>query len=91
MIANTHVFSSAADLYNPTDTNLSESKYLGTEVDLVFNMTLENNVNFNLGYSQMLAGESMELVKATSGDHTAFNNWVWFMINFSPTIFTSEK
>lgn len=91
LVANTHVFNSAAELYNPTDTDQSESKYLGTELDLVFNMTLDKNVGFNLGYSQMFAGESMELVKSTAGDHTAFNNWVWFMINFNPTIFTSGK
>ena len=89
LVANTHVFSSAADLYNPTDLDQSESKYLGTELDLVFNMTLDKNVNFNLGYSQMFAGESMELVKSAPGEHTAFNNWVWFMVNFNPTIFTS--
>lgn len=91
LIANTHMFSSAARLYNPTDITLSESRYLGTEVDLVFNMSLDNNVNLNLGYSQMLAGASMELVKTTPGDHTSFNNWVWFMINFNPVIFKSDK
>lgn len=90
LVANTHVFNSAADLYNSTNTDQSESKYLGTEVDLVFNMSLDKNVNFNLGYSQMFAGESMELVKATPGDHSAINNWVWFMINFNPTILKSK-
>ncbi|MCG8318990.1 MAG: alginate export family protein [Cytophagales bacterium] len=91
LVANTHIFNSAAELYNPTDADQSESKYLGTEVDLVFNMNPDKNVNFNLGYSQMFAGASMELVKATPGDHTSFNNWVWLMINFNPTIFTSDR
>lgn len=89
LVVNTHIFNSAADLFNPINVSQSESKYLGTEVDLVFNMRLDKNVNFNLGYSQMFAGESMELVKTTPGDHTAFNNWVWFMINFNPTLLTS--
>lgn len=90
LVANTHVFSSAADVYSPTDPNQTESKYLGTEIDLVFNLSLDKNVNLNLGYSQMFAGESMELVKATPGDHKVFNNWVWFMINFNPVLFNSD-
>lgn len=90
LVANAHVFSSAADLYNPADNAQSESKYLGTELDLVFNMRIDKNVNFNLGYSQMWAGESMEFVKTTAGDHTALNNWVWFMINFNPILFKTE-
>ena len=87
LLAHAHYFRSAADLYNPADGNLADSRYLGTELDLVFNAKLAAYVDITLGYSQMLAGESMELVKATPGDHTAFNNWAWFMINFNPVIF----
>ena len=91
LVANTHVFSSPVDLHDPTDATQTESKYLGTEVDLVYNLTLDKNVKLNLGYSQMFAGESMELVKRTSGDHKALTNWVWFMINFNPTVFIGDK
>lgn len=90
LAANTHFFNSAADLYNSIDTDQSESKYLGTEVDLVFNLQLDKYVKFTLGYSQMFAGESMELVKATPGDYRTLNNWVWFMIDFNPILVNSK-
>ncbi|MEM1137087.1 MAG: alginate export family protein [Bacteroidota bacterium] len=82
-----HLFNSAAELFDLENTNQSVSQYLGTELDLVYNLSLDKNVSINLGYSQMFAGESMELVKSAPGDHTALNNWVWFMINFNPIIF----
>lgn len=86
-----HLFNSAADLYDLNNINQSIDKYLGSELDLVLTHKLDNNVTFNLGYSQMFASASMEQVKTTPGDHKALNNWAWFMINFNPTIFTSKK
>ncbi|MEL7001679.1 MAG: alginate export family protein [Bacteroidota bacterium] len=86
LTANTHLFSSGAETFTNNDINQKASSYLGTEVDLVFNYTFDKNVKLNLGYSQMFASESMELVKVTPGDHTALNNWIWLMINFNPTI-----
>ncbi|MDW3196791.1 MAG: alginate export family protein [Cytophagales bacterium] len=85
LVVNTHVFQSAADLYNPSDVTISESKYLGTEVDLVYTLTMTKDVKFNLGYSQMFASESMELIKST-GDSNSLNNWIWTMIDFNPSV-----
>jgi len=87
LLAHAHYFRSAAELYDPMNGSSVNDQYLGTELDLVYNLKLNENVNINVGYSQMLAGESMELVKATPGDHTAFNNWAWLMINVNPIIF----
>ena len=86
LAANTHVFQSAATLVNPTDVNIEESKYLGTEVDLVYTLKMDENVKFNLGYSQMFAGESMELVKTVTTEASSVNNWLWVMIDFNPSI-----
>ena len=85
LMAHAHLFNSAAELFNETDPAQTESRYLGTEIDLVYNLKLNEHIKLNLGYSQMFAGESMELIKATPGDHQAFNNWVWFMIDFNPS------
>ena len=90
LVVNTHVFQSAADLYNPVITSQSESKYLGTEVDLVYTLKMEEYVKLNIGYSQMFAGSSMEFVKAAPGDSGAFNNWIWMMIDFNPSVILKE-
>ncbi|MCR9249325.1 MAG: alginate export family protein [bacterium] len=89
LAVNTHVFQSAAVLYNPTDLSIEESKYLGTEVDLVYTLKMHDNVKLNIGYSQMFAGESMELVKST-GSSDSFNNWAWMMIDFNPSVILKE-
>ena len=90
LLGHLHIFKSAADLYDLDDLTTSVSPYLGTELDLVLNYSLDKDVNLNLGYSQMFAGESMELVKSTPGDHNAINNWVWFMINFNPKVLVNK-
>jgi len=86
-----HMFNSAADLYDLNNTNESIDKYLGTELDIVFTHKLEKGVTLNIGYSQMWASASMEQIKTTPGDHTALNNWAWFMINFNPNLYSSGK
>ncbi len=90
LVINGHFFQSAADIYNPLDVNIEESKYLGTEVDLVYTLTMYKDVKLNLGYSQMFAGESMELVKLAPGDSNRLNNWIWAMIDFNPSVVVRE-
>lgn len=55
---------------------------LGTELDLVFVRTLTQDVTLKLGYSQMFATATMEVVKG--GDASAINNWAWTQIIFKP-------
>jgi len=90
LATNTHVFQSTASLYGPIDTSQGKRKYLGTEVDLVYTLKMEEYVKLNIGYSQMFAGSSMELVKAAPGDSGAFNNWVWVMLDFNPSVIVKE-
>ncbi len=82
--AHFHAFSSAADLFDMENTSQSIDKYLGTEVDLVLIAKPDDQVTFNLGYSQLFASESMEQVKTLPGDNERLNNWIWVMINFQP-------
>ncbi len=62
--------------------------YLGTEIDFGLGYKIYKNINLNLGYSQMFATESMELIKSGSKDET--NNWAWAMITFKPTFFNKN-
>ncbi len=81
-----HFFSAQGDVLN---TNFSKAgSYLGTEIDLVLGYSLVKNVMFKIGYSQMFATETMEIIKGGSKDET--NNWAWAMITFKPNFFTSK-
>ncbi len=80
-----HYFSSAAKI---VDANGNEmDNYLGTEIDFVLGYKLTKSINLNAGYSQMLATESMEVVKG-GGDSGLHNSWAWVMVTFKPNLFT---
>jgi hypothetical protein len=91
LAANLHYFASPVKIYEGFGTNGDTySSTLGTEIDLVYSLSLSQNVKFNLGYSQMFATEAMEAVKG-GGDASAFNNWMWAMIAFKPQLFSTAK
>lgn len=81
-----HFFSADGTILN-TDGSTAES-YLGTEIDFTVGYTLIKSVTMSLGYSQMFATDSMELLKGGSADET--NNWAWLMITFKPNFFTKK-
>jgi hypothetical protein len=56
----------------------------------VYSAALSKDVKFNLGYSQMFATESLEVIKNVN-NASSFNNWVWAMIAFKPQLFTTAK
>lgn len=68
--------------------NSELSKSMGTELDLVFVKKMKGGVLWHLGYSQMLATDTMEALRG--GDKTAVQCWAWTMITFKPTLFTSK-
>lgn len=74
-----HAFSAQADLTADAD------KYLGTEVDFTFTYAVAPSMGVQFGYSQMFAGESMELLKG--GDKDASSNWAYLMLTFKPNLF----
>lgn len=86
-----HFFQSAGDIYSTdSDGNMKDfSKSLGTEVDLVVGYAVAKNAVVKLGYSQMFATESMQVLKGGNYENT--NNWAWVMIDFKPTFFKSDK
>jgi len=68
-------------------------KQLGNELDLLVSYTMNKFTNIELGYSTMLATESMPLAKAqvvsdaTAVAYRKFGNWFYAMIRFAPDLF----
>ncbi len=79
-----HYFASAAKIIAGNGNKMDN--YLGTEIDFVVGYKLSKSINFNAGYSQMLATASMKELKG--GDNGITNNWAWVMITFKPNLFT---
>lgn len=79
-----HFFSSAANVINGAGDKMDN--YLGTEIDFVLGYKFSKSINFNAGYSQMLATESMEVLKG--GNSSINNSWAWVMITFKPNLFS---
>lgn len=88
LVAHAHYFLAAADIIDPADNSTAPSG-LGTEIDLVYVKKLSDGVTCKLGYSQMFASKSMELIKG-GGDSKAINNWMWLMISFKPVLFKQD-
>ena len=72
-----HYFASAGKI------SADANKYLGTELDLDISWAVQPNAVISAGWSLMLAGESMELLKG--GDHTAGQHWGYIMLSVTPT------
>lgn len=74
-----HAFMTAADYYTG---DKKENSFLGTEIDLSCGYKLSKGLVIKAGYSQMIATETMELLKG--GDKSELQNWAWAMVVFKP-------
>lgn len=70
----------------PSEIASNLSRQLGTELDLVYNYTLNKNIAFSGGYSQLFAAEGLETIKNNFDENT--NNWAWVIVTIKPTLFT---
>ncbi len=64
------------------------NKQLGNEIDIQYKYNFYKKATFLLGYSTMLATESMEIIKG--GDASNGQNWLYASIQFKPEIFNSN-
>ncbi len=80
-----HYFMSSATV---SDATKDYSNGLGTEIDLTVKYSLSKEVQLQAGYSQMLATETMQVLKG--GNYQNTNNWAWLMITFKPTFFEKK-
>lgn len=67
-----------------SDLELTTQKDLGYEFDFYAGYKLNESVELNLGYSHLLATETLELLKGGHADGT--QNWAWVMFTFKPEI-----
>ena len=61
------------------------STSMGTEFDFFYNIPVKNDVNFKLGYSFLLASDTMKALRNRDG---SFNSWGWMMLTIKPKFFT---
>jgi len=87
LIVNVHEFLTGSNQMN-ADATESLSKPMGLEFDFVYALKLPGGVTWNLGYSQLFGTETLTTLRP---GNSKSNNWVWTMITFKPTLFTSEK
>ncbi|NOX85650.1 MAG: hypothetical protein GXO86_06765 [Chlorobi bacterium] len=93
-----HYFMAAATIsaYNPDEKKVTDySSSLGTELDFFVKFALSKSVIIQGGYSQMIATETMQVVKYPDKVNSDFykngNNWAWVMLTFKPTFYNSDN
>jgi hypothetical protein len=64
------------------------SSGLGTEIDFTVGYKMSKSMVISAGYSQMLATETMQVIKGGNYENT--NNWAWVMFTFKPTFYKSK-
>ena len=91
LLTHLHYFSANQEFTDEVaETGASTDGYLGTEVDLIYNLNISPEFNLKVGYSQLFADENFELFKPGSSDE--INNWAWVQLTAKTTIFaTTDK
>ena len=59
--------------------------YLGTELDLILSWSPDPAATFTIGYSQMLATDTMIRLKG-DGNLSKSNSWAWVMLRINPRV-----
>ncbi|WP_299363562.1 alginate export family protein [uncultured Parabacteroides sp.] len=81
-----HYFSITGDVYDSNKTKASRG--LGSELDFQVDWQIMKDVKLSAGYSTMLAGETMELVKG--GHPSSWQDWGWLSLNINPRVFMTK-
>lgn len=80
-----HQFMTGSKQLNAAGEELSST--MGTEFDFVYNIPIKKDVNFKMGYSFLLASDTMKELRNRDG---SFNSWGWMMLTVKPTLFTNK-
>lgn len=81
-----HFFFTGNKMQDPSSFAGTAAKpYLGTEIDLYGGYNITKWAALKLGYSQLIASQSMEYLKG--GDKNAVNNWGYVSLIVNPTFF----
>jgi hypothetical protein len=74
-----HSFSTNANVYKGTEL---QSSQLGTEIDLSGGVVLNDDVSFQIGYSQMLASSTLKYMQTLTAAEN--QNWMYVMLIIRP-------
>jgi hypothetical protein len=74
-----HSFSANANVYKGTEL---QSNQLGTEIDLSGGVVLNDDVSFQVGYSQMLASSTLKYMQTLTA--AEIQNWMYVMLIIRP-------
>jgi Alginate export len=86
LVTHAHQFLSQSRITNESNKDLSSS--LGVEMDIVYALNLTPGVVLNAGYSRLFQSGSLEFLKNVTDPKAA--SWAWVMIDFKPTLFTTN-
>ena len=64
-------------------------KYLGSELDLTFQLTFSKAIDLQVGYSTMFASKSMEYLKPLGSSEEPVH-WGWIMLTVKPLFFVNK-
>ncbi len=62
---------------------------LGTEIDFSMTYSLSKNMSISAGYSQMIATQTLQVLKG--GNYKNTNNWAWIMFSFKPVFYSKTE
>lgn len=79
-----HYFALAKNLSATESFPATGSRYLGSEIDAVLHYKHSDQMQFSIGYSTLLASNSMEAIKP--GHASAYADWGWVMVNIQPRL-----
>lgn len=77
-----HIFSAYGNVMDPEDATNTMDSGLGTEIDYNIKYKHSKNASLALGYSYMIATDTMEVLKGGDADENA--SWLWMMITIKP-------
>lgn len=81
-----HYFSITGEVYDKKGDKASRG--LGSELDFQVDWQIMKDVKLSAGYSTMLAGKTMELVKG--GSSSSWQDWGWLSLNINPRVFMTK-
>jgi hypothetical protein len=91
LIIDYHYFALNRSFHDPRQSDLKKKldNFLGSEVDLAFNIELGNNVNLRGGYGVMLPAETLIFMQTGSAKNE-YSSWSWLMLTVKPKFFSTN-
>lgn len=86
LLLNLHEFLTGSEQFDQEGRKLA--KAMGTELDLVYSVTLTPQVNLDLGYSHLVATPTMKTLRNAN---LTSNHWAWVMLTFKPVLYKTQE